>query len=57
MCSVALLEKGHCMGVAEPWVAILMNVEPSPEFRRDRASIGEEMQIPSSVMMMSLWLI
>lgn len=45
------------MGLAEPCIAILMSLDPFPEIRRGSASAGEEMQIPSSVMMMSLWLI
>lgn len=40
------------MGLAEPWIAILM----SPEFRRGSADIGEETQIPSRFMTTNLWL-
>lgn len=42
------------MGLAEPWIAILMSPDPYPEFRRHSDDIGEETQILSSVMMM-IW--
>lgn len=42
---------------AKSWIAVLMSPDPFPEFRKGSASTGEETQIPSSVMMMSLWLI
>ena len=54
---IPLLARTPCMGLAEPWIAVLMSPDPFPEFRRGNASTGEETQIPSSVMMMSLWLI
>lgn len=57
MCIIAVLEKGPALGLGEPQIATLRIIDPYPEFRRSHASIGKEMQIPSSVTMMSLWLI